>query len=190
MIFFSALHKIPGINSFLFSTWNVKRGTIKSTQDIKMLKSEAARFTVSGKSPRVVFDPALGAAHTLDPSCTHTILVVEDDPELRTLLEIMFEARGYHLLIAEDGRAGWELAKAHQGPIDLLLSDIVMPHMTGMELARRISKTRSETKVVLTSAYHQSVLLIDPNWTFVPKPYAPKMLIAKVEEMLAAGKEK
>jgi two-component system cell cycle sensor histidine kinase/response regulator CckA len=123
----------------------------------------------------------------LDPAhAPHTILVVEDDPELRTMLEILFEARGYNMLIAEDGRAGWEMAKAHKGPIDLLLSDIVMPHMTGVELARRISTARSETKVLLVSAYHQSVLMIDKNWTFVPKPYAPNVLIAKVEEMLAA----
>jgi two-component system, cell cycle sensor histidine kinase and response regulator CckA len=123
----------------------------------------------------------------LDPAhAPYTILVVEDDPELRTMLEILFEARGYNMLIAEDGRAGWEMAKAHQGPIDLLLSDIVMPHMTGVELARRISTARSETKVLLVSAYHQSVLMIDKNWNFVPKPYAPNVLIAKVEELLAA----
>jgi DNA-binding response OmpR family regulator len=123
----------------------------------------------------------------LDPAhAPYTILVVEDDPELRTMLEILFEARGYQMLIAEDGRAGWEMAKAHQGPIDLLLSDIVMPHMTGVELARRISTARSETKILLVSAYHQSVLAIDKNWNFVPKPYAPNVLIGKVEELLAA----
>jgi two-component system cell cycle sensor histidine kinase/response regulator CckA len=127
---------------------------------------------------------------TLNPVSMRTILLVEDDPEMRTMLEILFEARGYHLLIAEDGKAGWEMAKAHCGPIDLLLSDIVMPRMTGVELAQRINKSRPETQVLLVSAYHQAILLIDPNWTFLPKPYEPKALIVKIERMLAAATEK
>jgi two-component system cell cycle sensor histidine kinase/response regulator CckA len=121
----------------------------------------------------------------LEQSYAHTILLVEDDAEMRTMLEILFEARGYNLLIAEDGKAGWEMAKAHRGPIDLLLSDIVMPRMTGVELAQRINKSRPETQVLLVSAYHQAILLIDPNWTFLPKPSEPKALIVKIEGMLA-----
>ncbi|HXB74447.1 MAG TPA: response regulator [Candidatus Acidoferrales bacterium] len=122
---------------------------------------------------------------TLQPAWARTILLVEDDAEMRTMLEILFETKGYHLLIAEDGKAGWDLARAHPGPIDLLLSDIVMPRMTGVELAQRINKTRPETKVLLVSAYHHAILLIDPNWTFLPKPYEPSALVVKIAEMLA-----
>jgi DNA-binding NtrC family response regulator len=123
---------------------------------------------------------------TLDPPYINTILLVEDDAEMRTMLEILFEGKGYHVLIAEDGRSGWELAKAHLGPIDVLLSDIVMPRMTGVELAQRINKARPETHVLLVSAYHHAILLIDPNWTFVPKPYEPSALLSKIERMLTA----
>jgi two-component system cell cycle sensor histidine kinase/response regulator CckA len=130
---------------------------------------------------RAAVDVAIAPAHA------RTILLVEDDAEIRTMLEILFEGKGYHLLIAEDGRAGWDLAKAHLGPIDLLLSDIVMPRMTGVELAQRINKSRPQTQVLLVSAYHRATLLIDPAWTFIPKPYEPTALFVKIEGMLAAG---
>jgi two-component system cell cycle sensor histidine kinase/response regulator CckA len=126
-----------------------------------------------------------GAAETPVPDFARTILLVEDDAEMRTMLEILFEGQGYHLLLAEDGRAGWKLAQAHPGPIDLVLSDIVMPHMTGIEMAQRISAARPESKVLLVSAYHQGKLPLNQNWAFLPKPYETKALIVKIEEMLA-----
>ena len=131
-----------------------------------------------------------GTNRAIAPAYTGTILLVEDDAEMRTMLEILFEGKGYDVLIAEDGKAGWELAKAHLGPIDLLLSDIVMPRMTGVELAQRINKFRPETHVLLVSAYHHATMLIDPNWTFLPKPYEPSALLSKIEGMLAAGTER
>ena len=121
----------------------------------------------------------------LTPARARTILLVEDDAELRTMLEILFEDTGYHLLIAEDGKAGWKLVKGHPGPIDLLLSDIVMPGMTGVELAQRINVTRPKTKVLLVSAYHQADQLIEQSWNFLSKPYKTKALIVKIEELLA-----
>jgi CheY-like chemotaxis protein len=82
-----------------------------------------------------------------------TILLVEDNDNLRDLVRIDLEVRGYTVLTACDGLNALEVEMDHDGPIDLLLSDIVMPTMGGIELAKALEETRPDTKVLLMSGY-------------------------------------
>jgi len=116
---------------------------------------------------------------------TKTILIAEDEEQIRQMLTILLSSAGYQLLIAEDGQAAWDIVQQHQGPIHLLLSNIVMPRMTGVELAKVASEARPDMKVLLVSAYNQGLLVLSEGWTFLPKPYAPKALLEKIEEVLA-----
>jgi len=87
---------------------------------------------------------------------SETVLVVEDDKALRELGREIVESYGYTTLIAGDGAAALELVQAHHAPIDLLMTDILMPRMGGIELAERLSLLRPGLKVLYTSGYNDS----------------------------------
>jgi PAS domain S-box-containing protein len=123
------------------------------------------------------------------PRGTETILLVEDDPALREMAAILLRRLGYTVLPAGDGLEALNLT--HQratGHIDLLFTDVVMPHMSGKELSDRIQALYPHTKVLFTSAYtetaivHQNVL--NPGITLLQKPFTPSSLAKKVREVL------
>jgi CheY-like chemotaxis protein len=114
-----------------------------------------------------------------------TVLIAEDEEQLRRLLVRLLSGAGFTLLVAENGQAAWELLQTHQGTIDLLLSNIVMPHMTGVELAERASKARPEMKILLISAYDEGLLVLGKGWMFLAKPFSPKALLEKIHEVLS-----
>ena len=102
-----------------------------------------------------------------------TILLVEDEDELRQVMQESLEALGYHVLAARDGRAALDLASS-DSPIDLLLTDMIMPEMNGGELAREISKSRPGLKAIFVSGYADSAMtrrgLVPQDATFLQKP--------------------
>ena len=87
---------------------------------------------------------------------SETVLLVEDQEAFRELGKVMLEMYGYTVLLAADGAAGLELAQNHPQPIQLLMTDIMMPKMGGIELAERLSALRPELKVLYTSGYNDS----------------------------------
>ena len=125
-------------------------------------------------------------------SGSETVLVVEDDPVLRAVAVRMLRSRGYVVLEAASGRDALSLAASFPGPIHLLLTDIVMPHMSGFELARRLLQERRDTCVLYTSGYsdeaivHQGVA--EPRGEFLPKPYVATTLLTKVRAVLEADR--
>ncbi|HMH75900.1 MAG TPA: response regulator, partial [Candidatus Udaeobacter sp.] len=82
-----------------------------------------------------------------------TILVVDDDPWVRVLARDVLAGEGYRVLEASDGQDAIRVAAEHPGPIHLLLTDVVMPQMSGPELAKRLVRSRPETKILCMSGY-------------------------------------
>ena len=122
------------------------------------------------------------------PGGSETVLLVEDDEMVRTLTCEILEARGYTVLEARHGADALDLAARYHGPIDLLVTDVVMPEMGGRELARRLGAERPRMKVLYMSGYtddaivHQGVL--DEGVAFLPKPIKADTLGGKVREVL------
>jgi two-component system, cell cycle sensor histidine kinase and response regulator CckA len=140
--------------------------------------------------PRVAGVPETGAALTSAPTArgSETILVVEDDPAVRTIAVRALGRLGYTTIAASDGAEGLEVAAKYPGPIDLLLTDVIMPHISGRELAVRLAERRPGIRVLYTSGYTQNVIaqhgVLDPGLHFLAKPYIPGTLLEKVREVL------
>jgi two-component system cell cycle sensor histidine kinase/response regulator CckA len=119
----------------------------------------------------------------------HIVLLVEDEGALRKLARSILESAGYEVLDAANGREGLALCREHPGPIDLLLSDVVMPELGGRELAERALTIRPGLKVVFMSGYHDDSALsetIQKGAPFLHKPFTPRDLARTVSEALAA----
>jgi PAS domain S-box-containing protein len=120
---------------------------------------------------------------------TETILIVEDQAEVRNLTVRVLTRFGYRVLSAAGGREALALCEKHAEAIHLMITDVVMPGMTGRELADRLAELRPETKVLYVSGYradaiaHQGVL--DPGVAYLPKPFSPDGLLRKVREVFA-----
>ena len=117
-----------------------------------------------------------------------TILFVEDEESLRSVVGDFLTQFGYRVLTATNGRDALDIATAHEGAIDLLLTDVIMPQMSGPELARKIRATRPEMKVMYISGYSESILEpFDVNETgtaLLQKPFTIRVLAAKLQELL------
>jgi two-component system, cell cycle sensor histidine kinase and response regulator CckA len=117
-----------------------------------------------------------------------TLLVVEDEDALRDVAGRILSAAGYHVLTADGGLQALELAAIHDGTIDLLLSDVVMPGMLGKELAERLRDTRPGTRVLFMSGYAQPVLAsqgtLDPGVALLEKPFTAADLLTAVRRRL------
>jgi CheY-like chemotaxis protein len=116
-----------------------------------------------------------------------TILLVEDDQRVRAAVSRMLEGRGYRLLVAADGAEARRVAAAHTGPIDLLITDVVMPGESGPEVAQAI-REHFNCKVLFMSGYTDHAVLrsgvLQTGRSFIQKPFAPDTLARKVREVL------
>jgi two-component system, cell cycle sensor histidine kinase and response regulator CckA len=127
-------------------------------------------------------------SHPAERSPMETILIADDAPDVLMLARDILTARGYTVLTAADGEAALRLAEGYVGPIHALLADVVMPGLTGPELAERLKLARRETKVVFMSGYTTEVMdrygLLHSSAPFVGKPFTPALLLGKVRETL------
>ncbi len=123
---------------------------------------------------------------------TETVLVVEDQQVVRSLARRILAARGYEVLEARTGLDALEVCRIHGGPIHLMLTDVIMPEMSGMELAAKAALVRPEMEVVFMSGYAESSIvdrgLFDETKTFIQKPFDPETLATKVREVLEGMK--
>jgi CheY-like chemotaxis protein len=119
-----------------------------------------------------------------------TVLVVDDEPTLRSVIRRSLVREGFSVLLAEDGERALELANRHAGAIALLITDVVMPGMSGPELARRLRQQRPELGVLLISGYtfEESMPLPESAraMLYLSKPFDTKALCEKVQTLLEA----
>ncbi|OLD75114.1 MAG: hypothetical protein AUI33_05755 [Ignavibacteria bacterium 13_1_40CM_2_61_4] len=119
---------------------------------------------------------------------SETLLLVEDEEAVRTLARRALEAQGYQVLAAASGPEALALAERHAGPIHALVTDVVMPGMSGPEVARRLSATRPAMQVLYTSGYTADATvhhgLEEGAAAFLQKPFEPDSLTAKVRQVL------
>ena len=116
----------------------------------------------------------------------HTVLLVEDEPAMRALMQRVLRSLGYLVLTASEGREALAVAAAHPGTIHLLLTDLVMPEMGGLELAEALVALRPETRVLVCSGYAGDPDLGSRRHALLPKPYSPGLLAQRVRETLDA----
>jgi two-component system cell cycle sensor histidine kinase/response regulator CckA len=141
--------------------------------------------------PRVAEAPApakLGPPPTSLLGGSETILLVEDDETVRLLTRRMLQGRGHTVLLATRGDEALRLVEGHSGVIDLLVTDVVMPGMSGRDLADRVLKLRRGIKVLFLSGYTDDAIvrygMLEPGVAFLQKPYTPDSLLRKVREVL------
>jgi CheY-like chemotaxis protein len=119
---------------------------------------------------------------------TETILVVEDQDQLRKIVIRVLQSRGYKALEAANPREALALSEGYAGPIHLLLTDVVMPGMTGPELACRLKPLRPSMEVIFMSGYSERALLdrqlMESTGAYLAKPFSPEALAIKVRETL------
>jgi PAS domain S-box-containing protein len=124
-------------------------------------------------------------------SGNETILLVEDDRAVRNLVERVLNSRGYRVLSAEHGGDALQLARSGNGDIDLVLTDIVMPTMSGRELVDALRSLRPEVRVLYMSGYTDDEIvrrgLHDPTMSFIQKPFTAENLAMQVRKVLDAA---
>ncbi|MDD5544975.1 MAG: PAS domain S-box protein [Acidobacteriia bacterium] len=131
-----------------------------------------------------VLEPALGG--------NETILLVEDEPAVRNLTLQILHSKGYRVLEAENGEKALALAKSHKEPVDLVLTDMVMPGISGRELAERLVPLLPKAKFLYMSGYTGDAIVrqgeLGVSADFIQKPFSPDSLARKVRDVL--GKQK
>jgi len=122
---------------------------------------------------------------------TETILLCEDEEGIRKLVHKMLARQGYRVLEAETPEQALEVARQHGQAIDLLLTDLVMPHLSGLELAKAVRDLRPAAKVVYMSGYTDNRIthnwVLDPETAFLQKPFTAADLSRKLREVLGSS---
>lgn len=138
-------------------------------------------------------EPAPVVAHVADvpPRGSETILIVEDEEGVRRVMHEMLNRQGYNVLSAHNSQEAINVCQQHTGFLHLLLTDVIMPSMSGRELADRLRLLRPEMKVLYVSGYTDSAIVhhgvLDAGTAFLQKPFTPDALSAKIREVLAEG---
>jgi two-component system cell cycle sensor histidine kinase/response regulator CckA len=175
-------------------------GVVKQTGGFITVRSEPGKgATFEIHLPRYM--PADGAAEAAleepdrainrDITGQDTILLVEDEDAVRSFAARALRMRGYTVLEAPGGEAALDIVRRHQGAIDLIISDVVMPNMDGPTLVRAATKLRPEMRVIFISGYAEDTFRRNEEKVedlhFLPKPFGLKQLVAKVKEVLSGA---
>jgi CheY-like chemotaxis protein len=128
------------------------------------------------------------AEDTFLPIGTETVLLVEDEEMVREMAKEILEGSGYQVLEAKHGPEALLVAARHHGQIHLMLSDVVMPQMSGRELAEQLAPLRKDMRVLYMSGYTDDAIVhhgvLDEGTAFIEKPFTPSALAYKVRETL------
>jgi two-component system, cell cycle sensor histidine kinase and response regulator CckA len=117
-----------------------------------------------------------------------TVLVLDDEDSVRRLVAAVLESAGYEVLQASEGARALDIARSHNGPIQLLITDLTMPEMDGREAAKVITAVRPQCRVLFMSGYPAQAVFpsgsLGPTEGFVQKPFVPRVLLQRVRELL------
>jgi CheY-like chemotaxis protein len=163
-------------------------GIVKQSGGAISVYSEIGR----GTTFRIYF-PSVDVAKPAEPrrledrrtlSGSETILLAEDESGVRKFVAEILRAQGYSVLEAASGSDALSIAVTHQGPIHILVSDVVMPEIGGVELARRFAEGRPHSPVLLMSGYTDRLVPAELAGCLVEKPFTPSTLLRRVRETL------
>jgi len=167
-------------------------GVVKQSGGFVWVYSELGRGTTFKiYLPRVdqPVDRLIPSASTSEaPRGTETILLTEDEQDVREVAREFLESGGYTVIEARDGAEALGLVETHQGAIDLLITDMVMPRMTGQELAARLKERQPELRMLYMSGYSERAaaesMQPDPSVRLLAKPFSRSALLRAVHELL------
>ena len=118
------------------------------------------------------------------------MLLVEDEDMVRNLATELLKENGYNVLAASGGEEAIRLCRKHKEPIHLLITDVVMPKLSGKDLARRLQMVHPETKVLFMSGYTDEAIvhhgIVDSHIAFIQKPFSETVLMQKIRDVLDA----
>src|SRR3954454_14639216 len=166
-------------------------GIVKQSGGYVMVESEVGH----GTTFHIYLPQVEGIAEKQTPSAPHaasggseTILLVEDEESVRQLVRDTLEAKGYRVLEAESGEAGLSIAEGHDGKIDLVITDVIMPGIGGRELVKQLAQARPSTKFLYLSGYTEDAIVsegsLEEGTAFLQKPFSLQSLSRKVREVL------
>jgi two-component system, cell cycle sensor histidine kinase and response regulator CckA len=188
--FFTTKEQGKGTGLGLSTTY----GIVKQSGGYIWVDSEVNKGTsVRVYLPRIdeAIDVAPAAEVRAAPHGSETVLLVEDEEAVRHLLRDILRRYGYSVLEAEDGRRAIEICRTHEGDIDLVVTDMVMPQMSGWEVADAVSNLRPKAKLIYMSGFIEHVVVeqrvLDAGVPFLGKPFTPETLGRKVREVLDGG---
>ena len=167
-------------------------GIVKQSEGFIIAESEIGRGTTfNAYLPRVDLRADTDVGNTSPPASlqgTETVLVAEDAGGVRTVARQVLKRHGYVVLTAADGQSALDLAAEQEGPIHLLVTDVIMPEMSGRQLADRLRELRPSLKVLFVSGYTDDAIvrhgILEPGIAFLQKPFTPESLARKVREVL------
>jgi len=135
-------------------------------------------------------EDAAAAPPAILTRASETVLLIEDAAPLRDMVQEILEADGYRVLAAEDAMRALDVASSHAGPIALVITDVVMPGMSGPAAAERLQVLRPETRVLFMSGYTDEAIgrqgVLDRETHFIQKPFSAEALLRKVREVLVS----
>jgi len=172
-------------------------GIVKQSEGSIWLYSEVGQGTVFKVYFPIVSESSeeteSAKVATDSTSGTETILVVEDEEGVRSLVRLALASGGYKVLDTKDAEYALALCASHDGPIHLLLTDVVMPHMSGPAVAEKVTALRPGIKVLYMSGYTDDAVVhhgvLSHEVPFIQKPFSPVALREKIREVLGERKE-
>jgi signal transduction histidine kinase len=136
---------------------------------------------------KAVAQPSFGPGSSESTAGTETVMVAEDDAMVRALVRVILEESGYTVIEASSGDEALRLSQSYDGPIDVLVTDMVMPGMGGRAVAERLLALRHELRVLYISGYSEDEVLgggSDAEASFIGKPFTPEELALKVRALI------